>query len=254
MNIAVASKEINTREPRVTVQIILHRWLPLSDALLRMVVRSLPNPMEAQKNRFSTLVNTVMDSADSSPELPSASADTPIFPPTPPTLPGQLIHQTGDCMKQIVHSVDQGIINCSISAPSVVVYISKMIPVRVAELSQADLIKLTQRMSSSDNSSSGGSVLPDEVLMGFGRVFSGELDNASDLYVLGHRHNPFTACFDQIGGESSGSLESSNESEGVVRIPKESLGLYICLGMFTFLYTVLFCRKPLILLVYFYLM
>ena len=50
-------REINPRDPRGTAQAIFRRWLPLSEAVLRMVVRCMPSPDEAQRLRLFTLVS-----------------------------------------------------------------------------------------------------------------------------------------------------------------------------------------------------
>ena len=39
IGVDVPQREVNKRDPRATLQAIFRRWLPLSDALLRMVVR-----------------------------------------------------------------------------------------------------------------------------------------------------------------------------------------------------------------------
>ena len=56
LGVEVAPREISTKDPRMTVSLIMNRWLPLPDAILRMVVRCMPNPVEAQCQRLHTLL------------------------------------------------------------------------------------------------------------------------------------------------------------------------------------------------------
>jgi len=53
--IELEPREINAKDPRSTAQAIFRRWLPLSDALLRMVIRCVPDPANAQQKRILTL-------------------------------------------------------------------------------------------------------------------------------------------------------------------------------------------------------
>jgi ribosome assembly protein 1 len=55
LDIELEPREVNSKDPRSTAQAIFRRWLPLSDALLRMVVRCVPDPTSAQQKRILTL-------------------------------------------------------------------------------------------------------------------------------------------------------------------------------------------------------
>ena len=93
--------------------------------------------------------------------------------------------------------------------PEVTVFISKMIPVKISELSTRDRLRCFPTPESQGNAT--------EVLMGIGRVFSGVLTSDTTLYILSHRHNPFDGFNTQVPAT-------------VVPVPKDSLGFYICLG------------------------
>lgn len=52
----LTDRELNHSNPTIVLQNIMRHWLPLSSAVLRMVVRTLPNPIEAQKVRIHQLL------------------------------------------------------------------------------------------------------------------------------------------------------------------------------------------------------
>ena len=141
MNIVISASETRSRDPRIILQSIMHRWLPLSEALLRMVVRCVPNPIQAQRCRYSALL-TRIDTHN------AISHPFPLQQSSSSTDPHDILH--------CALAVENDIINCAVDAPAaVVVYISKMIPVRVGDLSPTDVSRMRQQV------------------MGFGRVFSG---------------------------------------------------------------------------------
>ena len=54
LDIDLQPKEINVKDPRSTAQAIFRKWLPISDSVLRMVVRCVPDPGLAQGKRVNT--------------------------------------------------------------------------------------------------------------------------------------------------------------------------------------------------------
>ena len=54
LDIDLQPKEINIKDPRSTAQAIFRKWLPISDSILRMVVRCVPGPELAQGKRVNT--------------------------------------------------------------------------------------------------------------------------------------------------------------------------------------------------------
>jgi translation elongation factor EF-G len=55
LNISLTAREVNAKDPRGTLQTIFQRWIPLSEAVLKMVVRNIPDPRSAQKRKMATL-------------------------------------------------------------------------------------------------------------------------------------------------------------------------------------------------------
>lgn len=164
----------------------MRRWIPLADSILRMVVKTMPNPREAQKSRASTLLLT------RSLEINSAfTADSK-----------QATDVAQKLQKEFAH-ITESIETCGSdeNAP-LVVFISKMMSIRVADLSKEDIqllnqqreLKHQQQLNANHAVSDYVSLKSDdEVFMALGRIFSGRLSrhhNHSSLYVLGHKHDP----------------------------------------------------------------
>lgn len=62
LNITMTERELRTyKTPGAAVAGVLCKWLPISSAMLNMVVEKLPNPQEAQKSRIPVLWKPVLD-------------------------------------------------------------------------------------------------------------------------------------------------------------------------------------------------
>ena len=147
------------------------------------------------------------------------------------------------------------------AAAPLVVFVSKMTTVLVSELAAQDKVCLAQQLTAklTLNRTSSQSVLEDidcaaeiaaevqkslqpekEVFLALGRVFSGVLTrdcSASGLYVLGHRHNPFTfslspsACASQDSKSSYTYGAAASSSKTAIRVASDhTLGLYMMMG------------------------
>jgi hypothetical protein len=167
-------------------------------------------------------------------------------------------------VQQRVLKTKECIARCAATdSDEVVVFVSKMTPVRVAELSKQDLAILkakraaaaaaaaaaTAAAASGASSAEGDTSCapipvatpniddgPEEVLMALARVFSGVLRRTSNLYILGHRHDPLnslqTVPRDSLGGNDVVISLDGDVPEGmttVTRVPPGAFGLYICL-------------------------
>ena len=183
-----------------------------------MVVRCVPSPVEAQAKRLPTLLDVGSMVGRTSPAAPDLLARM-----------ASIKNSIGSCNAK--PDADVGI------------FVSKMIPVKMNELSPRDADMYRQRAvtkaqtGSSDGAStteaSNGSVLreDDEVFLALGRVFSGQVTRDSNLFVLSNRHDPLVAA--------SSSDVSTNGFDGDVpsllsatatRLPPQTVGLYLCLG------------------------
>lgn len=193
----------------MTVQNMLRKWLPLTDAVFRMVTKCMPNPIAAQEHRINILIN---------PKTYEERSDVGIY--------GEISREMKLVTRHISTCHTNQVLNSPAADPStnhVVVYIAKMLPIRVAELSVADRDRLFRQLGTNHSTPESQ---PTEVLMAIGRVFSGVLTNEVPLYLLSNAHDPF---------EYSSTLNASDQSQKekrptVTKVPINTLGLYTCLG------------------------
>ena len=216
LGVDVESREVNKRDPRITLQAIMRRWLPLADTILRMVVRCMPSPAVAQRDRsrLATLLPLVLPVEQDA----SSSLDEDIY--------SSVVHcqeSIATCNNGLMESPD-------LAAPPVVIFVSKMISVRLADLSKRDInmILASERSEElQDEAVDTGNQYQSqnqyqqqpyerEVFVALARVYSGLLTSDSQLYVLGSRHDPFQ--------------QSENGSTADTIINGRSIGLYIMLG------------------------
>jgi ribosome assembly protein 1 len=251
-NVTLLPREINARDPRLTLQAALRRWLPLSDAVLRMIIRTVPDPIVAQQQRLFTLLPGVSEQVSISQQGAggpvSAPASTNQSPPdfSAAALPlaVALEPRTEEVHEKVEHScaaVQASIAQCcnKPEAP-VVVFVSKMVPVRVAELSQRDIAMVNARMAHvavQSGATEEGVPAPQlksdgEVFIALGRVFCGILQRNSTLYVLGSKYDPHSGA--RVGTDVNADISGAEQSQqlvGLTPLPQGvTMGLYIMLG------------------------
>ena len=207
-----------------------------------MVVRVIPDPIHAQKQRISTLLPSSMllmmntdnnikynckNSINITKIIDSINCDGNIFRIDDHQKNDEMIttannhHVNGDEKdyddhhSNIIHNCQQvkhSLETCDISSTApVVVFISKMIPFRLAELASRDIALLNSNQASSISSQSLSSLSSSEttgnsnvtseheiltpnseVFVALGRVFSGILTRNTELFVIGNKYDPFT--------------------------------------------------------------
>jgi ribosome assembly protein 1 len=230
--------------------------LPLSDAVLRMVIRTVPDPVTAQQQRLFTLLPGVSEQLSA--PVGSAGGDAcaaPLPPPSPESLEATRLPvevalgpRTEAVREQIDSSYSAVLRNvgaCVNSAEApVVVFVSKMVPVRVAELSQRDVAMMNARMAKAAAAENVGAEEAGpppqlrhdgEVFIALARVFSGTLQRGSRLYVLGNKYDPHSGARVMVdpaqvtAGEEG--TEGSGDLVGLTPLPEDvTMGLYIMLG------------------------
>ncbi|XP_030548839.1 elongation factor-like GTPase 1 [Rhodamnia argentea] len=163
-NLSIPPRELQNKDPKVMLQAIMSRWLPLSDAILSMVVRCMPDPIAAQSFRISRLLpkREVLDSGVDSDVLAEAEI------------------------------VRRSVENCngSPNAPCVA-FVSKMFAIPVKMLPQRG--PQGEVLNSSNDEGPGGE--SDECFLAFARIFSGEFSSGQRVFVL-------SALYDPLKGES----------------------------------------------------
>ena len=248
LGVTLSEREVNARDPRGTLRTILSRWLPLSEAVLRMVVRCMPDPAAAQRHRLAYLMAA-------QPPLP-AEGCSPLL---------HAVHMRVSTVRAAIENCslagkddakdstsDGEVITVAASAAQAdtVIFITKMMSVRLADLSDLDRASVIEqrRASLAAGGVGGGGVLSNtdeaenaDVFIALARVFSGTLSRGDSrpLYVLSTRYNPYEL---PIGTESSASETNIERAlsvndgdvppgmEGVSRIDTSNLSLYLCLG------------------------
>lgn len=163
-NLSVPPRELQNKDPKLVLQAVMCRWLPLSDAILSMVVKYMPDPRVAQSFRISRLLpkREIVDDKLSSDVLAAA-----------------------ELVRKSVESCDS-----RPEAPCVT-FVSKMFAVPLKMLPQRGLHGEIINNSTED-SGHGDS---DECFLAFARIFSGVLCSGQKVYVL-------SALYDPLKGET----------------------------------------------------
>lgn len=163
-NLNVPPRELLNKDPKAVLQSVMSRWLPLSDAILSMVVKCMPDPIAAQSFRISRLIpkrEVLLDGVDST------------------------VLAEADHVRMSIEVCDS-----SPEAPCVA-FVAKMfaIPMKL----------LPQRGSNgeilSNFSDEYGNSESDECFLAFARIFSGVLCSGQKVFVL-------SALYDPLKGES----------------------------------------------------
>ncbi|KAK7305351.1 hypothetical protein VNO77_43256 [Canavalia gladiata] len=55
-NLSIPARELQNKDPKLVLPAVMTRWLPLSNTILSMVVRCMPDPVSAQSFRISRLI------------------------------------------------------------------------------------------------------------------------------------------------------------------------------------------------------
>ncbi|KVI05112.1 elongation factor-like GTPase 1 [Cynara cardunculus var. scolymus] len=159
-NLSVPNRELQNKDPKSVLQSVMSRWLPLSDAILSMVVKHIPDPISAQSFRVSRLLpkREILDSAISNSDVIAEA----------------------ELVRKSVEACD------SRSESPCVAFVSKMFAVPMKMLPQrgvnGDLLH--------NQTEEGGNGDSDECFLAFARVFSGVLHSGQKIFVLSALYDP----------------------------------------------------------------
>ena len=190
--------------------------MPLADAILRAVVRTVPDPQTAQANKLGKLFPKPQVSVPSTGTSENGAHQV-----------RQVTSEQTGQVQQTVERIKGSVAACtSAEDEDVIVFVSKMIPVRVAELSPVDAAFFQANGLADDGTTQQHSdeyAGDKEVFLALGRVFAGTLRSHHNrsMYVLGHHYNPYEY--------TEGDAVNAKSRVQLVGMP-ESLGLYMCLG------------------------
>lgn len=158
-NLSVPSRELQNKDPKLVLQSVMSRWLPLSDTILSMVVKCMPDPVTAQSFRIPRL-------------LPKREVLNAVV------SPGVL--DEAEMVRKSVESCD-----FRPEAPCVA-FVSKMFTVPIKMLPQRGL----RGEVLNDAIDEGSSNESDECFLAFARIFSGVLTSRQRVYVLSALYDP----------------------------------------------------------------
>ncbi|CAN6316439.1 unnamed protein product [Urochloa humidicola] len=153
----IPERELKNKDPKVVLQSVMSRWLPLADAVMDMVVECTPDPVAAQGVRVARLMpkrEVTPEDAAGCPEIVSEA----------------------ERVRRCVEACD-----VSVDAP-VVVYVSKMfaVPYKMLPLKGVNGELLNHHGASES----------EECFMAFARVFSGVLRAGQKVFVLSPLYDP----------------------------------------------------------------
>ncbi|KAK9063997.1 hypothetical protein SSX86_017869 [Deinandra increscens subsp. villosa] len=158
-NLSVPPRELQNKDPKVVLQSVMSRWLPLSDAILSMVIKHMPDPISAQAFRVSRL-------------LPKREILDDDFANSDVIAEAELVRKSVEACDSQPESV------C-------VAFVSKMFAVPMKMLPQRDV-----NGEILNNYTEGGNGDSDECFLAFARVFSGELHSGQKVFVLSALYDP----------------------------------------------------------------
>lgn len=151
-NLSIPSRELQNKDPKAVLQAVMSRWLPLSDTILSMVVKCMPDPTAAQSFRISRL------------------------------LPKRDSFDHGECSDVLSEAelVRKSVETCD-SSPTApcVVFVSKMFAVPMKMLPRGEILN-----NPADDGDSG------ECFLAFARIFSGVLFAGQRIFVLSALYDP----------------------------------------------------------------
>ncbi|KAJ1378438.1 Translation elongation factor EFTu-like, domain 2 [Sesbania bispinosa] len=155
-NLQVPARELQNKDAKVVLQAVMSRWLPVSDAILSMAVKCLPDPVTAQAFRISRLIPVHEVSGD--------GVDRSVV-------------EEAELTRKAVEGCDwRPEIPC-------VAFVAKMFAVPIRMLPP----QVGQIVGSSGDDGEGES---DECFLAFARIFSGVLSVGQRVFVLSALYDP----------------------------------------------------------------
>eukprot|EP01114_Cavostelium_apophysatum_P018773 TRINITY_DN5886_c0_g1_i1.p1 TRINITY_DN5886_c0_g1~~TRINITY_DN5886_c0_g1_i1.p1 ORF type:complete len:1020 (-),score=286.89 TRINITY_DN5886_c0_g1_i1:4-3063(-) len=154
LQLKVPARDLNQADPNDVAQAVLNRWLPINEAVLQMVIDTLPSPKAAQPIRIPKIWQ-------------------------PP------VGTTDEMIQQLQH-LKNNMLECDASdSAELVVFVSKIFSVP-PESFQNVIVQPGQKMEGQAQT-----VRPtEEKFIAFARVFSGTLRKGRKVHILGPRYNP----------------------------------------------------------------
>ncbi|CAH9079010.1 unnamed protein product [Cuscuta europaea] len=152
-NLSIPARELQHRDTKALLQSVMSRWLPLSNTVLSMVVKCMPDPVSAQSFRISRLL----------PKREDGGGNSDVF-------------AQAELVRKSVETCD-----ASDEAPCVA-FVSKMFAV------SSKLLPRGETLNESENGDPD-----EECFLAFARIFSGVLHSGQKIFVLSALYDPLKA-------------------------------------------------------------
>ncbi|KMZ67546.1 Elongation factor Tu family protein [Zostera marina] len=151
-NLSIPPRDLNNKNPKIVLQAVMSKWLPLSNAVLKMVVECMPDPISALSHRISHLL----------PRKEMTDGSTHIL-------------AEAESVRRSVEVCD------SSKAAPCVAFVSKMfaVPYKMLPREETPSDELQRSTDSSD-----------ECFLAFARIFSGVLMAGQNIFVLSALYDP----------------------------------------------------------------
>ncbi|XP_076888689.1 uncharacterized protein LOC143539182 [Bidens hawaiensis] len=158
-NLSVPPRELQNKDPKAVLQSVMSRWLPLSDAILSMVIKHMPDPISAQSFRVARL-------------LPKREILDDDFANSEVLAEAELVRKSVEVCDSRPES-------------PCVAFVSKMFAVPMKMIPQRDA-----NGGIVNNNTEGGNGDSDECFLAFARIFSGVLHSGQKVFVLSALYDP----------------------------------------------------------------
>ncbi|KAH0465421.1 hypothetical protein IEQ34_005524 [Dendrobium chrysotoxum] len=168
-NLSVPSRELQNKDAKAVLQAVMRRWLPLSDTVLSMVIKCMPDPISAQSLRISRLLPKRDLAVDCNAHYSDILAEA-------------------DHVRKCVEACDS-----SAEAPCVV-FVSKMFAIPAKMIPQKG--PNGEKLNHSLVGEVGGGEL-EECFLAFARIFSGVLNWGQKVFVLSALYDPLKVDLSQ---------------------------------------------------------
>ncbi|KAI9328779.1 hypothetical protein BDR26DRAFT_873524 [Obelidium mucronatum] len=106
LNLKITPRDLKQKDPKPVLQTVMNQWLPLSATILQATIQVLPSPLEAQKIRIPSLLNSL--------------------PPLSLTSGAPAVAESG---QPKFTAEEEAMISCDSNSSHVVAYVSKMFAV-----------------------------------------------------------------------------------------------------------------------------
>ncbi len=229
LDLDIPLKELRSTDPRGPVQAIMRRWLPVSEAVLRMAVEMGPSPLEAQSDRVRILW-PCYDDEDNNGRLKeegtTTEADADVVGGS------NAANANNKCFRSERLKAMEGIRSCDVSenAP-VVVFVSKMVPVDEKDIvgSNGKPWKPENEPKEEDDKkmkNSTAAVTKRHRMIAFARILSGVVTTSTRLYVLPRNHTGFVSSDCDGINDGEPFIPSSSSDTSLV----SRLALFVIMG------------------------